>query len=89
MDASPYSLAGRFKKPVCLFPYLSHRRLVIFFQGVYVLIVKSGKFRLPSKKALLDDAEIEIVLVDVTESPVERPKKNNENGIRGKRKNTP
>jgi hypothetical protein len=52
-------------------------------------LVKSGKFSLPGKKALLGDAEIEIVLVDVTESPVERPKKNNGNGIRGKRNGTP
>jgi hypothetical protein len=52
-------------------------------------LVKSGKFSLPGKKALLEDAEIEIVLVDVTESPVERPKKNNENGTPGKRKSTP
>ena len=52
-------------------------------------LVKSGKFSLPGKKALLEDAEIEIVLVDVTESPVERPKKNSVNGIRGKRNGTP
>ena len=52
-------------------------------------LVKSGKFSLPGKKALLEDAEIEIVLVDVTESPVERPKKNSRNGIRGKRNDTP
>jgi len=52
-------------------------------------LIKSGKFALPGKKALLEDNEIEIVLVDVTESPVERPKKNNENGIREKRKSTP
>ena len=38
-------------------------------------LIKSGKFSLPGKKVLLEDAEIEIVLVDVTESPVERPKK--------------
>ena len=52
-------------------------------------LIKSGKFSLPGKKALLEDAEIEIVLVDVTESPVERPKKNNGNGILGKRNGTP
>ena len=52
-------------------------------------LVKSGKFSLLGKKALLEDAEIEIILVDVTESPVERPKKNNGNGIRGKRNDTP
>jgi len=38
-------------------------------------LVMSGKFSLPGKKALLDDANIEIVLIDVTESPIERPKK--------------
>jgi hypothetical protein len=52
-------------------------------------LVKSGKFSLPGKKALYEDAEIEIVLVDVTESPVERPKKNNGNGIPAKRNGTP
>jgi transposase len=38
-------------------------------------LVKCGKFALPGKKALLEDTEIEVVLVDVTESPIERPKK--------------
>jgi len=52
-------------------------------------LVKSGKFSLPGKKALLEDAEIEIVLVDVMESPVERPKKNSGSGIPGKRSGTP
>jgi hypothetical protein len=48
-------------------------------------LVKSGKFSLPGKKALIEDNEIEIVLVDVTESPAERPKKNSADGTRGKR----
>ena len=52
-------------------------------------LVKSGKFKLPGKKALLEDAEIEIVLVDVVESPVERPKKNNVSGTQVKRSGTP
>ena len=52
-------------------------------------LVGSGKYSLPGKKALLEDTEIEIVLVDVVESPVERPKKNNENGIPEKRNGTP
>lgn len=52
------------------------------------VLVKSGKFSLPGKKALLSNDEIEIVLVDVTESPIERPKKNKKNGILEKRKNT-
>jgi len=52
-------------------------------------LVKSGKFSLPGKKALCENAEIEIVLVDVTESPVERPKKNNGRGIPEKRSDIP
>jgi hypothetical protein len=52
-------------------------------------LVKCKKFRLPGKKALLDDTKIEIVLVDVTESPVERPKKNKKSGIPAKRSVTP
>jgi len=52
-------------------------------------LVRSGKFKLPGKKALLEDAEIEIVLVDVVESPIERPKKNSGSGTRGKRSGIP
>ena len=39
-------------------------------------LIKSGKFSLPGKKALLDERSLEIVLLDVMESPIERPKKN-------------
>ena len=52
-------------------------------------LIKSEKFKLPGKKALLEDAEIEIVLVDVLESPVERPKKNSVTGIQAKRSGIP
>jgi hypothetical protein len=38
-------------------------------------LVNSGKFSLSGKKAFLEDPEIDIILVDVTENPVERPKK--------------
>jgi len=51
-------------------------------------LVKDDKFKLPGKKALLEDDSIEVILVDVTECPIERPKKNSVNGIREKRKNT-
>lgn len=51
-------------------------------------LVTSGKFSLPGKKALLEDPKIKIILVDVTESPVERPKKNNVSGTPGKRNGT-
>ena len=40
-------------------------------------LIKSKVFSLPGRKALLkSDVEYEIILVDATESPVERPKKN-------------
>jgi hypothetical protein len=49
-------------------------------------LVKSGKFRLPGKKVLYgDDTEVEVVLVDVTESPVERPKKTKKDTMVAKR----
>ena len=39
-------------------------------------LIKSGAFSLPGKKALLKrDTEFEVILVDATESPIERPKK--------------
>jgi hypothetical protein len=53
------------------------------------VLIKSGKFALPGKKALLEENELEIVLVDVMESPVERPQKNKEYTILGRRNVTP
>jgi hypothetical protein len=45
-------------------------------QKVENILVRSGKFRLPGKKALqASDTAFEVVLVDVSEQPVERPKK--------------
>lgn len=52
-------------------------------------IVKSEKFSLPGKKVLLEENKIEVVLVDVTESPIERPKKNRNRGIQVKRNAIP
>jgi hypothetical protein len=39
------------------------------------LLVRSGKFKLPGKKQLQSNISFEVMLVDVAESPVERPKK--------------
>jgi hypothetical protein len=50
------------------------------------VLIKSKEFRLPGKKApLKSDLDLEIVLIDVTESPIERPKKNKKNSIPEKR----
>jgi hypothetical protein len=40
------------------------------------ILIKSKEFSLPGKKALLkSDINFEVILVDATESPIERPKK--------------
>ena len=53
------------------------------------VLIKSKEFRLPGKKTLLkSDHEFEVILIDATESPIERPKKNNANSIQVKRKDT-
>jgi len=52
------------------------------------VLIKSDLFSLPGKKALLCNDDIEIVLVDVTESPIERPQKNKSNTTQAKRKST-
>lgn len=53
------------------------------------ILIKSDLFHLPGKKVLQQANAFEVVLVDVAESPIERPKKNSENIIQAKRKNTP
>lgn len=54
------------------------------------VLLQSGKFSLPSKKALYQDGgiELEYILIDATECPVERPKKSKESTTAGKRNNT-
>ena len=50
-------------------------------------LIKDGMFSLPGRKELLkSDAEYEVILVDATETPVERPKKNKENTIQERKK---
>jgi hypothetical protein len=49
-------------------------------------LIASKEFRLPGRRALLkSDNEFEVVLIDATESPIERPKKNRKNFIQGKK----
>ena len=49
-------------------------------------LIKSRQFHLPGKKVLQpSDTVIEIVLVDATEQPIERPKKDNAGTIAAKR----
>jgi len=51
-------------------------------------LAKSKKFSLLGRGALLEHPEIEIALIDATESPIERPKKTSDKGIAAKRNAT-
>ena len=53
-------------------------------------LIKSKQFHLPGKKALqASDTVIEVVLIDVTEQPIERPQKDNGVISVAKRSGTP
>lgn len=53
------------------------------------ILKKCKKFSLPGKEKLSGtNHQFEVILVDATESPIERPKKNNTYIIQGKRKST-
>lgn len=67
---------------------VSETRVFENIRWIENILIKSKEFSLPGKKALLkSDCEFEVVLVDATETPVERPKKNNVSFIQEKRKN--
>lgn len=60
---------------------LSEATVCRTIQKVENALVRSGKFRLPGKKALQPSETLfEVLLVDVSEQPIERPKKA-KNGI--------
>ena len=49
-------------------------------------LIKSGQFRLPSKRKLLESgSDLDVVLVDATECEIERPEKNRNSIILAKR----
>ena len=53
------------------------------------VLIKSGAFTLPGKKALRQsEMSYEVILIDATESPVERPKKNSGDGIQARKSAT-
>ena len=53
------------------------------------VLIKSKEFSLPGRKALVkSDHEFEVILIDATESPIERPKKNNISSIQERKKDT-
>jgi len=52
-------------------------------------LIRSGIFSLPGRKTLANRDAYEVVLMDVTETPIERPKKNKKTFTRVKRNDTP
>lgn len=53
------------------------------------ILIRSGEFGLPGKKHLLSNTHIQVVLVDVEESPIERPKKTSGITIRARSDDIP
>jgi len=59
-------------------------------QKIEDALINSGQFTLPGKKALQpSDTVIEIIVVDATEQPIERPKKSNADITAAKRSAIP
>jgi hypothetical protein len=53
-------------------------------------LIKHSDFALPGRKALLkSEMEYEVILIDATETPIERPKKSKNTSTQGRRKDTP
>lgn len=53
------------------------------------VLIKSKEFRLPNKKDIYEDPNIEAIVVDAVESSIERPKKSRENTILGRKRSIP
>jgi hypothetical protein len=53
------------------------------------ILIKAKEFRLPNRKAVYEDIDIEAIVVDATESSIERPKKNKGNTIRARKRSIP
>jgi hypothetical protein len=53
------------------------------------VLIKSGLFELPGKKKLMQPTiEYEVIVVDTTETPIQRPKHNQEHYYSGKKNGT-
>jgi Helix-turn-helix of DDE superfamily endonuclease len=69
---------------------LSESRVCEMIKEIETIIVQDARYHLPGKKRLLQSENtFEVVLIDVSESPVERPKKNNVGIIQARKSDTP
>ena len=69
---------------------LSESRVCEMIKEIESIIIQDARYHLPGKKKLLQpENTFEVVLIDVSESPVERPKKNNATIIQARKSDTP
>ena len=69
---------------------LSESAVCRTIHAVEIALLRSGKFTLPGKKALVkSDIIFEVVVMDATECPVERPKKSKRRVTAAKRSTIP
>lgn len=69
---------------------ISESRVCEIIQDMENILIKDKRFHLPGKKQLLElSPDIEVVLIDVAESPIERPKKNSDGITPVRRRSTP
>lgn len=53
------------------------------------ILIKSKEFKLPNKKEFVDNLDIEVVVVDASESPIQRPQKNKGNTTQERKRGIP
>ena len=69
---------------------VSESQIFRIIKWVEDTLIRDGIFSLPGRKALLkSDMEYEVILIDATETPIERPKRGKNSGIRERKSGTP
>jgi len=69
---------------------LSKSNVCEIVKWIEEVLIKSGLFSLPGKKKLVQsDIEFEVIVVDTTETPIQRPKNKQKQYYSGKKNGTP
>jgi hypothetical protein len=69
---------------------ISESRVCEIIKDTESILIQDSRLHLPGKKALLKpENNFEVVLIDATESPVERPKKNSDGATRARKNAIP
>jgi len=53
------------------------------------ILIKSKEFKLPNRRDVFEDPNLEVIVVDAVESQIERPKKNKENTTPERKRSIP